>query len=70
MGPFLRSVDGYRYVLTSICLATRYPEAIPLKDMRTETLAEGMQEVFSRSGVPRQLLMDQGTQFVWKLTSI
>ena len=56
VGPFPRSVDGFKYVLTGICLATRYPEAIPVKDIWAETVAEGIVEVFSRSGIPRQLL--------------
>ena len=30
VGPFPRS-QGYKYLLTYICLASRYPEAIPLK---------------------------------------
>ena len=64
-----RIVGGFKYVLTGINLATRYPEAIPLKDIWAETVAEGMVEVFSRSGIRRQLLTDQGSQFVGQLTT-
>ena len=32
VGPFERSRQGYKYVLTAMCLASKYPEAIPLKD--------------------------------------
>ena len=63
VGPFPRT----KYILLTICLASKYPEAILLKDVRAETVAEGMAEVFSRIGVPRQLLTDQGSQFVGKM---
>ena len=52
-GPFPRSTHGYKYVLTAMCLASKYPEAIPLKDIRAETVAENMMEIFSRLGMPR-----------------
>ena len=52
VGPFPRTKDGYKYLLSTICLAIKYPEAILLKDVRAEAVAEGMPEVFSRIGVP------------------
>ena len=50
-----------------ICLASRYPEAIPLKDVQAETVVEGLVEIFSSTGVLLQILTDQGSQFVGKL---
>ena len=34
IGPFQKGRHGCRYVLTSVCLATRWPTAIPLKNIR------------------------------------
>lgn len=31
VGPLPRTPSGHRYLLTSICLASKYPEAVPLK---------------------------------------
>ena len=67
VGPFERSRQGYKYVLTALCLVSKYPEAIPLKDIRAETVAEGMLEIFSRTRIPKKLLTDQGQQFIGKL---
>ena len=67
VGPYERSQHGYKYVLTAMCLASKYPEAIPLKDIRAETVAEAMVEIFSRTGVPQKMLTDQGSQFVGHL---
>lgn len=61
------SQHGYKYVLTAMCLASKYPEAIPLKDVRAETVAEAMVDIFSRTGIPQKMLTDQGSQFVGHL---
>ena len=62
--PFDRSGAGFKYLLTCISLASRFPEAIPLKTMTATEVADGILEVFSRHGVPSTLLSDQGTPFV------
>ena len=54
VGPFERSTQGYKYVLTAMCLASKYPEAIPVKDIRAENIVEGMLEMFSRTGIPKK----------------
>ena len=66
-GPFPRSARGYKYLLTTICLASKYPDVVPLKDMSAASVAEGLVEVFSRTGLPRVLLSDQGSQFMSSL---
>ena len=63
VGPFPRS-HGYRYLLTYICLASKYPEAIPLKHATAKECAEALMDIFSRNGVPMSLLSDQGAQFM------
>jgi len=58
------SEAGHRYILTLVDFATRYPEAVPLKNINTETVAEALVDIFSRLGVPEEILSDLGTQFV------
>nr|XP_054759498.1 uncharacterized protein LOC129265535 [Lytechinus pictus] len=55
---------GNRYILTIVDLATRYLEAVALPKIEAERVAEAMMEVFSRLGVPNEILSDNGTQFV------
>ena len=65
IGPMFPSTDrGHRYILTLVDYATRYPEATPLKNIETETVAEALVTMFSRIGVPQEILSDQGTQFL------
>nr|XP_054761218.1 uncharacterized protein LOC129267596 [Lytechinus pictus] len=52
-----------RYILTVVDCATRYPEAVALPNIETTTVAEALVQIFSRVGVPQEILSDQGTQF-------
>ena len=60
------SEKGHRYILTLVDYATRYPEAVPLKNIETETMAEALMDRYSRLGIPEEVLSDLGTQFVSK----
>ena len=60
------SEKEHRYILTLIDYATRYPEAVPLKNIETEAVAEALLDMYSRLGVPEEVLCDLGTQFVSK----
>ena len=44
--------------------ATHYTEAVPLKKVDTETVAEALVDIFSHLGIPEEILSDLGTQFV------
>ena len=50
IGPV--SEKGHWYILTLVDYATRYPKAVPLKNIDTETVAEALLDVYSRVGVP------------------
>ena len=60
----LRSDKKSRYILTMIDYATRYPEAVALPpSIETERAAEALVEIFSRVGIPDEMLTDCGSQF-------
>ena len=69
VGPLPRSGLGNKYVLVVRDYATRYPEAIPMKTVDAEHVAEELVTMFTRVGVPREILTDQGTNFTSKLLS-
>ena len=52
-----------RYILTMIDYATRYPEAIALPSIKTELVAGALVKMFSRVGVPDEMLTDCGPHF-------
>ncbi|XP_076031117.1 uncharacterized protein LOC143019364 [Oratosquilla oratoria] len=64
VGPIKpRSREGYKYILTLVDFATRWPEAVALKNIESITVAEALLGIFSRIGVPKEILSDRGTQF-------
>lgn len=64
IGPLIPASDrGHRYILTLVDFATRYPEAVPLKKIDTESVADALIDIFSRVGVPKEILSDRGGQF-------
>lgn len=67
VGPLPRSRSGNRYIIVVCDYATRYPEAFALKSVDTENVAEALMTMFSRVGVPKEILTDQGTNFTSKL---
>ena len=42
VGPLPRTKSGYKYILTCMCYASKYPEAIPLKKVDAQSVAEAM----------------------------
>ena len=55
----------YRYFLTLVDYATRYPEAVPLKMIEAETVAESVSGYLQPPWYAReQVLSDQGAQFI------
>lgn len=69
IGP-LPLCDNYRYCLTLIDRFSRWPEAIPLRDISAQTVAQAFYNNWiSRFGAPRILTTDQGAQFESQLFS-
>ena len=58
-----RSEKTNRYILTMIDYETRYTEAFALPSIETECVVEVLVEMFSRVGIPDEMLTDCGSQF-------
>ena len=59
VGLLPRSRRGKQYIL--VCnYATRYPEAMALRKVDAGSVAEQLIQLFSRVGIPREILSDQG----------
>ena len=68
VGPLPRSRSGNRYVLVMCDYATRYPEAVPLRNINAETIMEELVRIFARVGLPQEILTDQGSNFQSQLS--
>lgn len=67
VGPLPKTKSGDKYLLTIMCAATRFPEAIPLRKITSSSLIKALTKFFSTFGLPRIVQTDQGTNFQSKL---
>ena len=64
VGPLPKAKGGVEYMLTYIDVATRWPEAVPLRSTTAQVIVRYLTEIFSRNGFPGVLVSDNGLHFV------
>ena len=67
VGPLPRSKKENQYILVICDYATRYPEAMAIWKIEAGVVAEKLMELFSKVGIPKEILSDQGTNFMSQL---
>lgn len=67
VGPLPKTKSGHQYILTVMCAATRFPEAFPLRTVKTKGIVKALTKFFSTFGLPRVIRTDQGTNFMSKI---
>uniref|UniRef100_A0A8C5MX72 Integrase catalytic domain-containing protein n=1 Tax=Leptobrachium leishanense TaxID=445787 RepID=A0A8C5MX72_9ANUR len=67
VGPLEKSARGHQYILVIVDYTSRYPEAIPLRKANAKNIAKELVQVFSRVGIPREILTDQGTPLISRI---
>lgn len=64
VGPLPRTKSGNQYLLTVMCISTRYPDAFPLRKITAPCVVKSLIKFFSTFGLPRIVQTDQGTNFL------
>ncbi|KAK7938780.1 hypothetical protein WMY93_002106 [Mugilogobius chulae] len=67
VGPLVKSSSGHQYILVISDYATRFPEAFPLRTITAPAVLRALIQLFSRVGLPDEILTDQGTNFTSRL---
>ena len=52
VGPLPKTKSGYQYLLTVMCASTRFPEAIPLRNISAKTIVKALIKIFTLVGLP------------------
>ena len=67
VGPLPRTKAGNEYLLTIMCAATRYTEAIPLRRITANNVTKSLVKFFTTVGLPKTVQSDQGSNFMSKV---
>ena len=64
VGPLPRTKSGNEYLLTIMCTSTRFPEAFPLRNIKTKSIVIALIKFFTFVGLPKSVQSDQGSNFM------
>ncbi|MDA3074185.1 DDE-type integrase/transposase/recombinase, partial [Campylobacter sp. JMF_10 EL2] len=64
VGPLPKTRSGCEYMLTIMCASTRFPEAIPLRNIKAKTIVKALVKFFTFVGLPKSVQSDQGSNFM------
>ena len=59
-----KTKSGNEYLLTILCASTCFPEAIPLRNIKTKTIVRALVKFFTFVGLPKSVQSDQGSNFM------
>jgi hypothetical protein len=58
VGPLPKTKVENQYLLTIMCTSTRFPEGIPLRNIKAKTIVKALTKFFSFVGVPKSIQSD------------
>lgn len=61
VGPLPRTKSGSQFILTIMCTATRFPEAVPLQKITARADIKALIKFFTTFGLPKTVRTDQGS---------
>ena len=64
VGPLPKTKAGHQYLLTRMCTLTLFPEAIPLRNIKTPAIVKALVKFFTVVGLPKSIRSDQGSKFM------
>ena len=64
VGPLPKTRSGNQYLLTIMCATSRFPEAIPLRNIKAKTIVKALTKFFTLVGLPSSIQSDQGSNFM------
>ena len=67
VGPLPLSKQKNRYIFTVLCPFTRFPEAFPLRNIRTKTILKCLFKYFTMFGLCQEIQSDLGSNFTSKV---
>ena len=64
VGPLPKTKSGNEYLLTIMCSTTRFPEAIPMRNIKAKKIVSHLIKFFTFVGLPKVIQSDLGSNFM------
>ena len=64
VGPLPKTKSGNKFLFTIMCKSTRFPEAIPLRNIKIPKIIDALVRFFTFVGLPESVQSDQGSNFM------
>ena len=64
VGPLPKTKSGNEYLDKIMCACTRFPEAIPLGNIKTKNIVKALVKFFTFVGLPKSVQSHQGSNFM------
>jgi len=64
VGPLPKTKSGNKFLFTIMCKSTRFPEAIPLRNIKAPKIVDALVKFFTFVGLPKSVQSDQGSNFM------
>ena len=64
VGPLPKTKSGHECLLTIMCASTHFPEAIPLKNVKTKNIVKALVNIFTFVGLPKSVQLNQSSKFM------
>lgn len=67
VSPLIRTKRRNKFILTILCTASKFPEAILLKTISPRKNIGGLTNFFTKFGLSKEVQSDQGSNFIFRL---
>ena len=67
--PLPKKRSGHQYLMTITCASSRFPEAVPLRNIRAKVIVRALTKLFTPVGLPSSIQSDQGSNVVWHIST-
>ena len=64
VGPLPKTKSRNKFLFTIMCKSTRFPEAIPLRNIKAKKIVDAMVKFLTFVGLPKSVQSDQGLNFM------
>ena len=64
IGSLPKTKSRNQYLLTIMCVSTRFPEAIPLTSITAPKISKALVNFYTLVGLPKEIQSDQGSNFM------